>query len=155
MPPRKRASSWLTVLCLAGWVGFVTGPAAGEAASGDPEAGRYAGAYAIDGWEALERQGIRHVFQLRADETFVLGADWPEHERSRFTGTWSLSGERIVLHGEGEVWTNQGSWRTPFLRGYAIDETGGAIRLTPIPEKNRYGLLGWPNPFVRAIPKGG
>jgi hypothetical protein len=113
---------------------------------------RFAGDYRIDTWRSLERRGILHVFQLNEDGAFLVGAEWPDHERSRFTGTWSFSGGRIVLRGEGEVWTNQGSWQTPFLRAYAVDERESGIRLIPVPEKNRYGLVGWPNAFVRLGP---
>lgn len=110
---------------------------------------RVAGQYRIDAWKQLERQKIALRFLLKPDGAFELGAEWPYHETSRFTGTWSLSGGRVVLQGEGEVWTNQGAWRTPFARGYTVSEKGGTIVLTPQPEKNRYGLMGWPNAFER------
>jgi hypothetical protein len=63
----------------------------------------------------------------------------------------------VELGGEGEVRTNQGDWRTAFIRVYRVDVKDGATRLTPVPEKNRFGILGWPNSFVRyepAVPAG-
>ena len=93
---------------------------------------------------------MRHRFQLGEDGQFILGGEWADHERSRFSGTWALSGGLIVLRGEGAVWTNQGRWRTAFLRTYTVGERDGAIRLTPVPEKNRYGMLGWPDAFIHA-----
>jgi len=123
-----------------------TGPAAPQSAA----ASRFAGQYKIDVWKKLERQEIRHWFWLKPDGAFEAGADWPYHENTKFHGSWSLSGGRIVLLGKGEVWTNQGMWRTSFARSYVITEPDGVLTLTPVPEKNRYGLMGWPNAFVMA-----
>jgi hypothetical protein len=145
----SRRALWVAAVAL-----FILGGAGARGQdSAHPE--RFVGEYRIDGWKSLEAKGMRHVFQLSGDGQFILGGEWPDYERSRFSGTWALSGDKLVLQGQGEVWTNQGSWSTPFLRMYAIDERDGTIRLTPVPEKNRYGMLGWPNAFIRAGAAGG
>ena len=141
IPGRALSIAALVLLCLA---------ASGVRGQDSAHAARFAGAYRIDGWRSLEAKGMHHLFQLDEDGRFILSGEWPDHERSRFSGTWALSGSLIVLQGEGEVWTNQGSWRTAFLRTYAVAEQDGAIRLTPVPEKNRYGMLGWPDAFIHA-----
>jgi hypothetical protein len=141
-------SRWLPIasVVLAAWA--ATGLGAEESSSPREIAGRYH----IDDQRSLEASGIRHQFDLLADGTFVLAGNWPDHETSRFTGRWQLNGGRVELAGEGDVRTNQGDWHTAFTRVYRVDRKDGAIRLTPIPEKNRFGILGWPNAFVRAEP---
>jgi hypothetical protein len=47
-----------------------------------------------------------------------------------------------------DVNTSQGHWKVPFQRTFKIERAEGALRLTPLPEKNRFGLMGWPNAFV-------
>jgi hypothetical protein len=142
MPVRFAAASLVALLA-------VCGVAARPALGGEIPAERVAGRYRIEHWRSLEASGIRHRFELRADGTFELAGDWPDHERSRFTGRWTVSGNLASLTGEGEVKTNQGDWRTAFSRVFRISEEGGRVRLTPVPEKNRYGILGWPDSFVR------
>lgn len=145
--PRLRCMLWVgAALALAGaaWAP----PALAEEA---PAA--FAGSYRMEGWAGLEVDGIRHTFLLHADGHFELAAEWTGRERSRFTGTWSLGDGVIHLAGDGRVETNQGDWETLYRRSFRIGRTDeGAVRLTPVPEKNRYGLLGWPNAFIRHGP---
>ncbi len=95
----------------------------------------------------MEKRGLHHFFYLHPSGHFLLGAAWPGHETSRFVGTWSVADARVILIGKGKVETNQGNWTVGFLRTYRIAEVKGGFRLVPIPEKNRYGLMGWPNAF--------
>ena len=76
-----------------------------------------------------------------------MGAEWPGRETSRAVGDWSVNGELISLYGTINLNTNQGNWRVPFLRTYKIVVTDQGIGLKPLPRKNRYGLLGWPDKF--------
>lgn len=108
---------------------------------------RYAGTFRIESWRELEARGLFHFFYLHPSGHFLLAAEWPGHERSHFAGTWSVAGGRLHLTGRGAVVTNQGAWRTAFRREYRITVQDRGYRLAPLPEKNRYGLLGWPNAF--------
>jgi hypothetical protein len=123
--------------------------AARIAAEERPSPGKIAGRYHIEDYASLEATGIRHQFDLLADGTFLLAGNWPDHEASRFSGRWRINGERVELAGEGGVHTNQGDWHTAFVRVYRVEVKDGVTRLTPVPEKNRFGILGWPNAFVR------
>lgn len=111
--------------------------------------GELSGTYRIEGWRGMEKRGLHHFFYLHPGGYFLLGAAWPGHETSRFVGTWSAAGGRVTLKGKGKVETNQGNWTVAFLRTYRISEEKGGLRLAPIPEKNRFGLMGWPNAFRR------
>lgn len=96
----------------------------------------------------MEAKGLYHFFYLQPGGAFLLGAEWPGMETSRAAGSWRASGEHLTLDGSVRVSTNQGKWRVPFRRTYRISVSSEGIRLTPIPEKNRYGLLGWPNSYT-------
>jgi hypothetical protein len=109
---------------------------------------KYAGTYRIEGRQALEQRGMYHFFYLHRSGRFVLAAEWPAHESTRIGGTWRVDGTWIVLQGTAHVRTNQGDWQVPFDRRYRTATQDGGFRLTPLPEKNRYGLLGWPSPFI-------
>lgn len=109
---------------------------------------KFAGTYRIEGRQALEQRGMYHFFYLHRGGRFLLAAEWPRHESTRIGGTWRVDGTWIVLRGTAHVRTNQGEWRVPFDRRYRIATQSAGFRLRPLPEKNRYGLLGWPNPFI-------
>ena len=121
-------------------------PPPGQAAS-PPLRDKFAGTYRIEGHRTLEQRGMFHFFYLHRDGRFVLAAEWPAHESTRIGGTWRVDGTWIVLLGTAHVRTNQGDWEVPFDRRYRVATQSTGFRLTPLPEKNRYGLLGWPNPF--------
>jgi hypothetical protein len=60
------------------------------------------------------------------------------------------------------VETNQGRWDVPFERAFRIGIRNAGFELRPRLDKNRYGMLGWPNTFtfyrpalVPNLPKGG
>ncbi|MBI4082295.1 MAG: hypothetical protein HY423_06755 [Candidatus Lambdaproteobacteria bacterium] len=116
--------------------------------------GKYAGTYRIEGWEAMERQGMYHFLYLHPAGGFLLAGEWRDRESSRATGSWEGSRERIELTGTVQVRTNRGSWRVPFARSLRVELDANGLRLIPIPEKNRFGMLGWPNAFryYRALP---
>ncbi len=109
---------------------------------------KYAGTYRIESWRGMEAKQLFHFFYLHPGGGFLLGAEWPGNETSRAAGTWRTSGDLLTLGGTVRVSTNQGKWRVPFRRTYRITVFSEGIRLTPIPEKNRYGLLGWPNSYT-------
>jgi hypothetical protein len=96
----------------------------------------------------MERQGLYHFIYLHPAGGFLLVGEWPGRETARATGTWVGSGERIELTGTVQVRTNRGSWRVPFARSMRVELDANGLRLIPIPEKNRFGMLGWPNPFL-------
>lgn len=108
---------------------------------------KYAGTYKIDSWRDYEARSMFHFFYLQPDGAFLLGAEWPGKESSRAAGSWSVSGERLSLSGTIRVSTNKGEWRVPFVRSYRITIAEQGIRLDPVPVKNRFGLLGWPNAY--------
>ena len=127
----------------------------------------YAGAYRIEEWRLYEKKQVEHFFFLHPSGTFLLAAALRGRENTRVGGHWQVAGDELILQGIAHVWTNQGEWRTPFWRRFIIQpttikntgkntgknaDTDGSKgwRLVPIPEKNRYGLLGWPNAFVYA-----
>lgn len=141
----SRAAARLAALLLAVPILSLAAP---TAAAAEENSDRYAGTYKIDDWRSLEKKSISHMFVLERDGRFLLGAQWSDKEENYFFGTWTLADGRISLNGIGKVRTNQGGWTTRFARTYKIGEKDGWVELTPIPEKNRYGLLGWPNAFV-------
>lgn len=108
---------------------------------------KFAGGYRIAGWRGLEAKGFFHFFYLHPNGGFLLGAEWPGRETGRAAGSWSGDGERITLVGKARVETNQGSWRVDFSRTYRVTVDENGIGLRPVPRKNRYGLLGWPNAY--------
>ena len=108
---------------------------------------KYAGTYRIQSWRSFEKRKLFHFFYLRPGGTFLLAAEWPRHETSRAVGEWQVSGDRLSLTGSIAVSTNKGRWRVPFRRSYLISLGERGIHLKPLPEKNRYGLLGWPNGY--------
>ncbi|HKI99428.1 MAG TPA: hypothetical protein VKB51_13225 [bacterium] len=105
---------------------------------------RLVGTYRIQSWDALESRGLYHFFYLAPDGHFLLAAEWPGKERSHFVGTWDVNGDVVTLTGRGHVKTNEGTWDTPFQRKYRIQLEGGGFVIAPEPQKNRYGLMGWP-----------
>jgi hypothetical protein len=111
-----------------------------------------AGTYRIDSWQSLEARGLYHFFYLDPGGRFYLAGEWPGSESSRFGGTWSVAGDLLLLTGTADVNTNQGHWTIPYHRSFRMDRSHGALQLTPLPEKNRFGLMGWPNSFVYAQP---
>lgn len=123
------------------------GAAPRPAAAAPPAA--LAGTYRIENWQALQERGLYHFFYLHPQGRFLLAAAWPGHETSRFAGTWRVRNGRLSLRGRGWVETNQGDWRTDFARAFRVRRDGGTVRLEPVPRKNRYGLMGWPDAFVR------
>jgi hypothetical protein len=130
-------------MLLLAWVVAVS-PVSGA----EPAPHKYAGTYKIDSWRSLEARGLFHFFYLHPGGSFLLGAEWPGNEESRSAGTWIVSGDHLSLTGRARVSSNQGSWRVPFRRTFRITVAPEGIRLAPIPEKNRYGLLGWPNAYT-------
>jgi hypothetical protein len=121
-------------------------PRAQGAESAPP--GKFAGTYKIAGWRELEARGLYHFFYLHPGGRFYLAGEWPGSESSRFGGAWSVQGDRLNLVGVADVKTSRGAWRIPFQRSFRIETTADGLRITPLPEKNRYGLLGWPDAFV-------
>jgi len=109
---------------------------------------KFAGTYRIAEWRELEARGIHHFFYLHPGGRFYLAGEWPNNETSRFGGAWSVQGDRLHLVGVADVKTNQGAWRIPFQRSFRMETTADGLRLSPLPEKNRFGLMGWPNAFV-------
>lgn len=108
-----------------------------------------AGTYRIDIWKDLEARGLYHFFYLDPGGRFYLAGEWKGSESSRFGGVWSVAGDRLQLSGTADVNTNQGHWTIPYHRTFRIDHIQDTTLLTPLPEKNRFGLMGWPNSFVR------
>ena len=123
---------------------------------------KYAGTYQIDTWPELEARGLYHFFYLHESGRFLLAGDWAGNESSRIAGRWQVDGEWLTLRGEAHVQTNQGRWDVPFERAFRIGIGNAGFELRPRLDKNRYGLLGWPNTFrfyrpalVSNLPKGG
>jgi hypothetical protein len=115
---------------------------------------KFAGTYRIQDWRALQARGLYHFFYLAPDGHFLLAAEWPGKERSQFAGTWDAQDGTISLDGQGHVETNEGSWSTTFHRTYQLQMEGAGFVLAPEPQKNRYGLMGWPQyyRFYRRAP---
>lgn len=137
-----------TVLCRVLACVLVALPLLGPVGAAQVQApAKYAGTYRIADWRKLEARGLHHFFYLHPDGRFLLAASWPGNEHSRFAGTWSVTGDRLHLNGRGRVETNQGDWQTAFQRTYRIRVGERGFVLKPEPQKNRYGLLGWPDSF--------
>jgi hypothetical protein len=157
-PPRfaapRRAASRLAApaLLLAALLALLLPAVAAPARADAPD--KYAGTYRIESWRELQARRLYHFFYLAPDGHFLLGADWPGHERSQFVGTWSVEGDVLVLRGQGHVTTNEGAWDAAFERSYRIQLQGAGFVLAPEPQKNRYGLMGWPQyyRFFRRAP---
>jgi hypothetical protein len=109
---------------------------------------KFGGTYRIEDWQNLEGRGLYHFFYLHPGGRFLLAGAWPGHETSAFAGDWSVTGELLYLNGRGQVDTNQGRWQVDFHRTYRIQVRAEGFRLEPVPRKNRYGLMGWPNAFL-------
>lgn len=138
----------LTLVYAWAWAIF-TVPAVTGGPDEAPPAGNLAGTYRIASWRSMAAQHLHHFFYLHPDGLFLLAAQWPGHESSRFAGHWTVAGDVLRLVGQGRVETNQGSWQTPFRREFTVVQgNDGLLRLEPRLEKNRYGLLGWPDAFV-------
>lgn len=118
----------------------------GAAAAGAPSG--VAGTFRIDSWQDLQSRGLYHFFYLDPGGRFYLAGEWPGSETSRFGGVWSVSEDRLHLVGVADVNTSQGHWTIPFQRTFRMERAGGTLRITPLPEKNRFGLMGWPNAFI-------
>ncbi len=144
-PPAARAAALCLALPLALLLALVTRPAP---LAGADVPDRYAGTYRIEGWRELEARDLHHFFYLQPDGHFLLGAEWPGKEQSLFVGTWSVADDRLTLTGAGHVQTHQGAWRTSFERTYRIRVEPTGFVLEPEPQKNRYGLLGWPQTYT-------
>ncbi len=108
----------------------------------------YAGAYRIEGWRDYQKKEVEHFFFLHPKGIFLLAAQLRGRENTRIGGHWQVAGNEIILQGAAHVWTNQGEWRTPFWRRFRIQKSPNGLLLTPMPAKNRYGLMGWPNAFL-------
>lgn len=126
-------------------------PSAGAAPPNASSTG-LAGTYRIEGWQDLEARGLYHFFYLDPGGRFFLAGEWKDNESSRFGGTWSAAGETVRLTGTADVSTNQGRWTVPFQRTFRVERSAKGLRLVPVPEKNRFGLMGWPNGFVFFAP---
>lgn len=109
---------------------------------------KFAGTYRIENWQALQAQELYHFFYLHRSGKFLLAAEWPGVETSRAVGAWYVAGGRLHLGGRTRVETNQGSWQVPYQRTFVISVGDHGFRLKPVPEKNRFGLLGWPDAYV-------
>lgn len=109
---------------------------------------KFSGTYRIQSWRDLEKSRVYQYFYLHPQGKFLLAAEWPGNESSRFVGRWSVSGDFLSLRGKGWVNTNQGKWNAAYQRTFKIESLPTGIRLVPQPEKNRFGLMGWPDPFV-------
>ncbi|MDH5753568.1 MAG: hypothetical protein OEZ59_14250, partial [Deltaproteobacteria bacterium] len=49
---------------------------------------------------------------------------------------------------KGQVKTNQGEWKSNYVRVFRIEVPATGVLLRPVPEKNRFGVMGWPDPFL-------
>ncbi|MDH5752242.1 MAG: hypothetical protein OEZ59_07470 [Deltaproteobacteria bacterium] len=123
--------------------------------AGSENTAKYAGTYRIKDWESLQSKQIYHFVYLHPDGVFILAAEWPGNESSRFYGEWTVSGNMLYMSGNGVVKSNQGNWNTEYGRSFRIVLDGTQVKLDPVPEKNRFGLMGWPTPFLfhRAKPE--
>ena len=114
---------------------------------GQTPTAKYIGTYRIADWRDFEAKQLFHFFYLHPNGEFLLGAEWPGRETSRAVGTWRVAGNFLTLAGKAFIETNQGNWNIPFSRTYKIIVNPRGIGLKPIPEKNRFGLLGWPDTY--------
>ena len=111
------------------------------------------GTYRIDKFQSRQESGLYHFFYLHPNGTFLLAAEWKDYEHSRIGGQWALNGDRLVLQGHGTVETNKGNWTVDYQRTFVVSLADGHTRLVPIPEKNRFGLMGWPDGFTHVDDK--
>jgi hypothetical protein len=109
-----------------------------------------AGSYFIEDAAALQRRGLYHFLYVHRGGAFLLAGEWAGNESSRAAGHWTATAGELVLTGSAKVETNQGRWEVPYRRVFRIESAGGATRLVPLPEKNRFGMLGWPDAYVFA-----
>ncbi|MDH4121563.1 MAG: hypothetical protein OEV94_07655 [Deltaproteobacteria bacterium] len=150
---QARPLRWMTALGVFLFLVLGTGWSQGAEPAPSPDRARFAGTYKIDEWKSREHRGMYHFFYLDPDGTFLLAASWKEFESSKIAGTWSLVGGRVELQGVADVQTNRGSWRVDFHRSFTVETQTPAPVLKPIPEKNRYGMMGWPSTFTLVSPK--
>lgn len=106
------------------------------------------GTYGIEGAKDLEERGLSHFLYLHPSGRFMMAAEWPHNESSRAAGHWRLDGAEVTLTGFAHVETNQGTWDVPFRRVFREETFADKTRLVPLPEKNRFGMLGWPNAYA-------
>lgn len=106
------------------------------------------GTYAIDGAADLEALGLYHFLYLHPSGRFLMAGEWAHNESSRAAGQWTAHGGVVTLTGRARVETNQGRWDIPFRRVFRQTGTAAQTRLEPVPEKNRFGMLGWPNSYA-------
>ncbi len=106
------------------------------------------GTYGIEGAQDLEGRGLYHFLYLHPSGRFMMAAEWPHNESSRAAGHWRLDGAEVTLTGFAHVETNQGRWDVPFRRVFREETLADKMRLVPLPEKNRFGMLGWPNAYA-------
>jgi len=109
---------------------------------------KFAGTYRIAEWESMEESHLYHFFYLHHSGEFLLAGEWPKRESSRAVGTWKVDGSHLSLSGTIEVKTNKGEWTVPYQRTFKVEISDKGIALAPLPRKNRFGILGWPNRFV-------
>ena len=111
------------------------------------------GSWIVAKGDTQRRKGLHHALYLDAQGRFLMAARWPGKEYSRAAGKWSYDGRFLHLAGAVRVETNRGSWRVPFRRTFRPrarqEDAANAWALHPVPQKNRYGMLGWPQAFVR------
>lgn len=112
-----------------------------------------AGTYAIEGAADLEARGLYHFLYLHPSGRFLMAGEWAHNESSRAAGLWTVHDGEVTLTGSAHVDTNQGRWDVPFRRVFRIVGTGEQARLEPVPEKNRFGMLGWPNAYTFKSPQ--
>ena len=146
---RRVRTGWGVTLPLLGLVlalAWLALPRPGHAAPDAPPAG----SYLIEDAAALQRSGLYHFLYLHRSGEFLMAGEWAGNESSRAAGQWSVTAGELVLTGSARVETNQGRWDVPYRRVFRVESSGGTVRLVPLPEKNRFGLLGWPNAYVFA-----
>ncbi len=111
------------------------------------------GTYGIDGAADLEARGLYHFLYLHPSGRFLMAGEWAHNESSRAAGQWTVHGGAVTLTGSAHVETNQGRWDVPYRRVFRQTGTAGRTRLEPEPEKNRFGMLGWPNAYEFKSPR--
>jgi len=124
-----------------------------ESSAAAPSTGLPSGTYGIEGSADLEARGLYHFLYLHPGGRFLMAGEWAHNESSRAAGQWTVHGSEVTLTGSAHVQTNQGSWDVPFRRVFRWTGTAGQTRLEPEPEKNRFGMLGWPNAYKFKSPQ--
>ena len=127
---------------------LLVGTAAATVPSIAAPASELEGTYAIEGAQDLQARGLYHFLYVHPGGKFLMAAEWAGNESSRAAGTWSVQADELTLMGNAHVSTNQGAWDIPYRRTFRIERRDGQTWLTPVPEKNRFGMLGWPNAYV-------